>query len=222
MGRPRRDAPASPGIVGGDVPLRAKANASVTGVVVLGATGSVGARAADVLQEHPDRFRVLGLAAHSRGEELLALARRLSAPVIALVDEQAAEALRRRLVPGDPEVRSGEAGLLSLVAQPGVGTVLQATTGAAGLSASLETVLLGKRLALANKESMVVAGPLLLAAAKASGAAIVPVDSEHCALHQCLRAGSHAELRRLVLTASGGPFLRATKERLARATPAEA
>ena len=192
------------------------------GIVVLGATGSVGTRAADVLEQHPDRFRVVGLAAARRGAELLALARRLRARVIALVDEEAAERLRPSLAPGDPEVRSGEAGLLSLPAEPGVDAVLQATSGAAGLAASLETVRRGLRLALANKESLVVAGPLLTAAARATGAEIVPVDSEHCALHQCLRAGAPREVRRLILTASGGPFLRADAARLARATPAEA
>jgi 1-deoxy-D-xylulose-5-phosphate reductoisomerase len=194
----------------------------VTGVVVLGATGSVGTRAADVLAAHPERFRVVGLSARRNGPGLLALARRLSARVIALVDEEAADETRKVLVRGDPEVRSGEDGLLSLLAEDGVGTVLQATTGAAGLAASLETVRRGLRLALANKESLVVAGPLLTAAARASGAEIVPVDSEHAALHQCLRSGAPREVRRLVLTGSGGPFLGADAERLSRVTPEEA
>lgn len=192
------------------------------GVVVLGATGSVGAQAADVLEAHPDRFAVRGLASRGRGEELLALARRLRAPVVALVEAEAARALRARLRPGDPEVREGEAGLLSLVEDPGAEVVLQAISGAAGLASSLRAVALGKRLALANKESLVVAGPLLTATAARSGAEILPVDSEHCAIHQCLRAGRREEVRRLVLTASGGPFLGADAARLARVTPAEA
>jgi len=149
-------------------------------------------------------------------------ARRLGAPRIALVDAEAAEALRRDLRAGDPELRVGVEGVLSLVREAGVDTVLQAITGAAGLPASLETVRLGRRLALANKESLVLAGPLLTRAARASGAEIVPVDSEHCAIHQCLRAGAREEVSRLILTASGGPFLGATRERLARVTPAEA
>ena len=194
----------------------------MTGVVVLGATGSVGTRAADVIEAHADRFRAVALASRRRGPALLALARRLGSRVIALVDESAAEELRPALRPGDPEVRAGEAGLLSLLAEDGVDTVLQATTGAAGLPASLEAVRRGLRLALANKESLVVAGPLLVAAARESGAEIVPVDSEHCALHQCLRAGARREVRRLILTASGGPFLKDDAERLARVTPAEA
>ncbi len=192
------------------------------GVVVLGATGSVGTQAAEVLAAYPDRFRVLGLSARRNGTALLALARRLKAPVVALVDEDAAEEASRAAKPGDPEVRAGEDGLLSLLSLPGVDAVLQATSGAAGLKASLIAVEKGLRLALANKESMVVAGPLLLAAARASGAEIVPVDSEHAAIHQCLRAGRKEEVRRLVLTASGGPFLRASADRLAHVTPAEA
>ena len=193
-----------------------------TGVVVLGATGSVGTQAADVLEAHRDRFRVVALAAHRKGPELLALARRLGAPTIALVDLEAAEALRPALRPGDPELRAGEAGLLSLLAEPGVRTVLQAITGAAGLAASLEAARRGLRLALANKESMVVAGPLLVRTARAAGAEIVPVDSEHSAIHQCLRAGRPEEVRRLVLTASGGPFLHTEASRLASVTPTEA
>jgi 1-deoxy-D-xylulose-5-phosphate reductoisomerase len=194
----------------------------VTGVVVLGATGSVGTRAADVLASHPSRFRVLGLAARRNADALLAQARRLGAQVVALVDEEAAEGARRSLRRGDPEVRAGEDGLLSLLALDGVSTVLQATTGAAGLAASLEAARRGLRLALANKESLVVAGPLLVETARAAGATIVPVDSEHAALHQCLRAGAAREVRRLVITGSGGPFLGADAARLARVTPEEA
>lgn len=194
----------------------------MTGVVVLGATGSVGTQAADVLEAHRDRFSVEGLASGRRGPELLALARRLGCPRIALADPEAAASLRPSLRRGDPELLEGEDGVLALVAAPSVRVVLQATTGAAGLPASLLAARLGKRLALANKESMVVAGPLLVAAARASGAEILPVDSEHCAIHQCLRAGRAEEVRRLVLTASGGPFLHADKARLARVTPAEA
>ena len=194
----------------------------MNGVVVLGATGSVGTRAADVLAAHADRFRVEGLAALRNGDRLLDTARRLGAPRIALVDEEAAVALRSRLRPGDPELRSGTEGLLSLVRERGVDTVLQAITGAAGLEASLETARLGRRLALANKESLVVAGPLLVRVAREHGAEIIPVDSEHAAIHQCLRSGRPSEVRRLILTASGGPFLHAPRERLARVTPVEA
>jgi 1-deoxy-D-xylulose-5-phosphate reductoisomerase len=200
----------------------ARSTGSARGVVVLGATGSVGAAAADVLEEQAARFRVVGLAAARQGDRLLALGRRLGARVLALVDEEACDLLRRTLRPGDPEVRSGRAGVLSLLGERDVDVVVQGTSGAAGLEASLETVRRGKRLALANKESMVVAGPLLRAEASRTGAEIVPVDSEHCALHQCLRAGRPEEVRRLILTASGGPFRGRRTADLGRVTPAEA
>jgi 1-deoxy-D-xylulose-5-phosphate reductoisomerase len=191
-------------------------------VALLGATGSVGAAAADVLAQHPERFSVSGVASHRRGPELLALARRLHAPLLVLVDEEAARALAARLERGDPELRSGPQALLDLVGAPTTDVVLQAITGAAGLASSLEAARRGKRLALANKESLVVAGPLLTSLARRSGCEIVPVDSEHCALFQCLQAGSRAEVRRLILTASGGPFRGRRAAELAEVTPAQA
>jgi 1-deoxy-D-xylulose-5-phosphate reductoisomerase len=191
-------------------------------VVLLGATGSVGRAAADVLAEESGRFQVLGVAARRDGPRLLETARRLGAPRLALVEPEAAEALRPSLRAGDPEVRAGEEGLLSLLGERGVEVVLQAIAGAAGLRASLEAVDRGLTLALANKESLVVAGPLLTARARASGARIVPVDSEHAAIHQCLAGVAPEDVRRLVLTASGGPFRGRRPEDLARVSPAEA
>jgi 1-deoxy-D-xylulose-5-phosphate reductoisomerase len=182
----------------------------------------VGRSAVEVLLEDPSRFRVVGLSAATRGEDLLRLGRRLGARVLALSDEASAKALRPALRPGDPEVRLGGDGLLSLLAEDGVDVVLQATSGAAGLEASLEAARRGKRLALANKESLVVAGPLLVETARRHGAELVPVDSEHCAIHQCLRAGKASEVARIVLTASGGPFLGVPAERLRSVTPEEA
>lgn len=192
------------------------------GVVVLGATGSVGASAADVLEAHPERFVTRAVAAHRRGPELLAAARRLGARVAVLVDEQAAADARALLRPGDPELRAGEAALLDLVRDPATAIVVQAITGAAGLAASVEAARAGKRLALANKESLVVAGPLLMQVARQHGAEIVPVDSEHSALFQCLAAGRRQEVRRLILTASGGPFRGRAAASLGGVTPAEA
>jgi len=197
-------------------------SASLQGVVVLGATGSVGAAAVDVLEENRGRWSAVGLAAGRRGPELLALGRRLGARAIALVDEEAAEALRPSLRAGDPDLRAGQEGLLSLLALDGVDVVVQGIAGAAGLGASLEAVRRGHRLALANKESMVVAGPLLLEEARRSGADILPVDSEHSALFQCLHAGRREDVRRLVLTASGGPFRGRAAAALRDVTPAEA
>jgi len=192
------------------------------GVVVLGATGSVGASAADVLEAHPERFVTRAVAAHRRGPELLAAARRLGARVAVLVDEQAAADARALLRPGDPELRAGVAALLDLVRDPATAIVVQAITGAAGLAASVEAARAGKRLALANKESLVVAGPLLMQVARQHGAEIVPVDSEHSALFQCLAAGRRQEVRRLILTASGGPFRGRAAASLGGVTPAEA
>lgn len=192
------------------------------GVVVLGATGSVGASAADVLEAHPERFVTRAVAAHRRGPELLAVARRLGARVAVLVDEQAAADARALLRPGDPDLRAGEAALLDLVRDPATAIVVQAITGAAGLAASVEAARAGKRLALANKESLVVAGPLLMQVARQHGAEIVPVDSEHSALFQCLAAGRRQEVRRLILTASGGPFRGRAAASLGGVTPAEA
>ncbi len=192
------------------------------GVLLLGATGSIGTAARDVLLEHADRFRVTGLVARRRGSILLERARELGAPVIVLMDPESAERLRPQLVAGDPELRVGEAAVLDLVRDAATEIVLQGTSGAAGLRASIETVRAGKRLALANKESMVMAGPLLRVEAERSGAAILPVDSEHAALFQCLLAGGENEVRRLILTASGGPFRGRTAATLTDVTPEQA
>jgi 1-deoxy-D-xylulose-5-phosphate reductoisomerase len=192
------------------------------GVVVLGATGSVGRAALDVLASERERFRVVGLACRSRGASLLEAARRLGAARIALVDPEAAERLAPSLGRGDPELLVGPEGLEALVVADGVDVVVQGIAGAAGLAASLATLRAGRRLALANKESLVVAGPLLIAEARRTGATILPVDSEHSALFQCLQAGRAGEVRRLVLTASGGPFRGRTSTDLAGVTPAQA
>ena len=192
------------------------------GIAVLGATGSVGRAALDVIREQAPRFRPAVLAAHRRGVELLELARAAGAPHIVLVDEQAADDLRPHLRAGDPEVRAGANALVEAAARDDVDVVLHGISGAAGLPASLAAVRAGKRVALANKESFVVAGPLLLREARASGAVIVPVDSEHSALFQCLQSGRSGEVRRLVLTASGGPFRGRKAASLGSVTPAEA
>ena len=195
---------------------------STTGVLLLGATGSIGTAARDVLRAHANRFRVTGLVARRRGQILLERARDLGAPVIVLIDPESAERLRPSLEPGDPELRVGEEAVTDLIRDAATDIVLQGTSGAAGLAASLETIRVGKRLALANKESMVVAGPLLRAEAEKSGAVILPVDSEHSALFQCLLAGGETEVRRLILTASGGPFRGRSADSLQDVTPEQA
>ena len=192
------------------------------GVVVLGATGSVGGAALDVLAEQGGRFVARTLVARRRGQALLAAARTFGVGDIVLMDPDAASALRDRLQPGDPTLHVGLEAACAAVARDDVDVVLQGITGAAGLDTSLAALRAGRRLALANKESLVAAGPLLMHVARQAGAEIVPVDSEHAALHQALRAGRPDEVRRLVLTASGGPFRGRSRASLADVTPEEA
>lgn len=193
-------------------------------VVVLGSTGSVGTQALDVLAEHPDRFTVVGLAAG--GGDLALLARQLretGARRVAVADPDAAATLRRSL-PGmgvrRVEVLDGPDAAQRLTAEAGADVVLNAITGSRGLGPTLAALHAGSRLALANKESLVAGGALVTAAA--APGQIVPVDSEHSALAQCLRGGRADEVARLVLTASGGPFRGRTRAELDEVTVAEA
>ncbi|MCA9314931.1 MAG: 1-deoxy-D-xylulose-5-phosphate reductoisomerase [Planctomycetes bacterium] len=192
------------------------------GVAVLGATGSVGGAALDVLEQERARFRPVVLVAATQGDALLAAARRVGAPRIVLADPVVGAAWAERLGPDDPELAFGPEAVRAAAEAPDVDVVVQGITGAAGLEASLAAARSGKRIALANKESLVVAGPLLVRAAREGGATLLPVDSEHAALHQALRAGRPDEVRRLVLTASGGPFRGKKREDLLHVTPAEA
>ena len=191
-------------------------------VALLGATGSVGTAAVDVVRRHPDRFRIVAMAAGERGDALLGLGRGVGAETLVLMSEEAADSLRPNLRAGDPDLRTGSSALLEIVCDPRIDIVLQATSGAAGLEATLAAVRAGKHVALANKESLVVAGPLVMREARRFGAEIVPVDSEHSAIFQCLRAGSRDEVRRVILTASGGPFRGRHASTLSAITPAEA
>ena len=208
-------------------------------VAVLGATGSIGASALDVIARHPDRLRATLLAAGSNVDALLALCR-IHRPRHALIaDESGFAALRDGLRAAglDTRAHAGHAALDALVGGDACDTVIAAIVGAAGLSSTLAAARAGKRLLLANKESLVLAGELLTAAAREAGATIIPIDSEHNAIFQCLptaqeRIGvqclppAHAEaergLRRIQLTASGGPFRGMTRAQLADVTPAQA
>jgi 1-deoxy-D-xylulose-5-phosphate reductoisomerase len=191
-------------------------------VVVLGSTGSIGRQALDIAREHPDRIGVVGLAAN---RDVARLAEQIAAfqPEIFAVGDAEAGA---RLLREHPEWKSRCAGFgveaVSQVAATRAGIVLNGLLGYAGLRPSLAALAAGNDVALANKESMVVAGALLHAAAAATGARIVPVDSEHSAIDQCLRSGNRSEVRRLVLTASGGPFRTWSRDRMRAATLADA
>jgi 1-deoxy-D-xylulose-5-phosphate reductoisomerase len=188
-------------------------------VVVLGSTGSVGTQALEVVAAHPDRFTVAGLAAGGRDTDLLVRqVREHRVPRVAVASADTAAGLRERL-PG-VDVLAGPEAATELTATAGADTVLNGITGSVGLGPTLAALASGATLALANKESLVAGGALVTGAA--APGQIVPVDSEHSALAQCLRGGRADEVERLVLTASGGPFRGRRREELADVTVAQA
>jgi len=194
-------------------------------VAVLGATGSIGTSALDVIARHPQRLRACVLAAGSNAAALVELCRRHRPDHAVIADEAAFATLRDGLRDaGLPtQAHCGDEALEQLVAGDACDTVVAAIVGAAGLPSTLAAARAGKRLLLANKESLVLAGELLMQAAHAGGATIVPVDSEHNAIFQCLPdAHAHAGLRRILLTASGGPFRGRRREELGEVTPEQA
>jgi 1-deoxy-D-xylulose-5-phosphate reductoisomerase len=202
-------------------------------VVILGSTGSIGTQALDIARRNPARFRVAALAAGGGNPGLLASqAREFGAAAVAGADPSAAPAVESALkeqfsvtsaagspAPRLPEVLAGQDAVCQLAAWP-CDVVLNGVTGAAGLRATLAALDAGRTLALANKESLIIGGPLVTSRAKPGQ--IVPVDSEHSTIAQCLRAGANSEVKRLVLTASGGPFRGWPKDRLASVTPEQA
>ena len=196
------------------------------GVVVLGSTGSIGESTLDVLARHPDRFRLVAIGAHRSVEKLRQQILRYRPAYAALADEQAARDLKLRLADAAPHTRvlSGPEALLELATLPEAQCVMAAIVGAAGLPSTLAAARAGKRLLLANKESLVMSGPLLMQAVHEGGSTLLPIDSEHNAIFQCLPHGSRAGeapagVRRLLLTASGGPFRDLPAELIAAATP---
>ncbi len=179
---------------------------SVRKVALVGSTGSIGTQAVDVIRDDPDRFDVVALGARSSVEVLAAQAHELRPQVVAIADPGRAPELAR-LLPRGTEVLTGPEGLVAIAGSDvGADVVLNAVGGVAGLGVWLSARGAGRRLALANKESLIAGGAVVARVRETPGAEIVPVDSEHCALHQCLRAGSRSEVACLVLTASGGPF----------------
>ncbi len=189
------------------------------GVAILGSTGSIGASALAVLERHPERFRVVALTAHRSGAELARQVAR-HRPELAVLVEDDAYARLGSVPPA--RWRTGRDALLDAAMHPDVDVVINAVVGAAGLEATVAALSAGKRLALANKESLVVGGPLVLDALRSGGGELVPVDSEHSAILQCLAGAARSEVRRLLLTASGGPFRGWDAESLRAVTPAQA
>ncbi|HEX6370801.1 MAG TPA: 1-deoxy-D-xylulose-5-phosphate reductoisomerase, partial [Longimicrobium sp.] len=187
------------------------------GVSILGATGSIGASALAVLEQHPDRFRAVALTAHRRVDALRALVLR-HRPALAVLSDAQAPAGRE----GPTRWASGREALLEAATHPDADVVVNALVGAAGLEPTLAALQAGKRVALANKESLVCGGPLVMEAARRGGGELLPVDSEHSAILQCLAGSRPADVRRLVLTASGGPFRQMPPELLESVTPADA
>jgi 1-deoxy-D-xylulose-5-phosphate reductoisomerase len=194
-------------------------------IALLGATGSIGGSALDVVARHPDRYAIDALSAHDKVDALLGLCARFRPRVAVIADpahERAlADGLRALGLPC--EARAGADALDEVAADPRSDPVIAAIVGAAGVSSTMAAAHAGKRLLLANKESVVMAGALLMRAVAASGARLLPVDSEHNALYQCLPAnGGREGVRRLLLTASGGPFRGRPRAELAAITPDEA
>jgi 1-deoxy-D-xylulose-5-phosphate reductoisomerase len=200
----------------------------VRGLVVLGSTGTIGEKTLAVAAAHPERFRVAALAARANDDALFRQCERHRPDIAALLDAAAGARLAARVrAAGLPtRVLAGADALTTVATLPTAELVMAAIVGAAGLAPTLAAAAAGKQILLANKEALVLAGPLLIDAARRSGARILPIDSEHNAVFQCLLPreldASPRGVRRILLTASGGPFLRARREELAAATPEQA
>ncbi len=191
-------------------------------IAILGSTGSIGQSALSVVEAHPDRLRVVALAAGENAALVAEQVARFHPDTVGVATATAHNELKRRLagaVGPAPRLAVGREGLLAVATHPDVDLVLCATSGTAGLEAALAAIDAGKAIALANKEILVMAGALMVDAAERVGVTILPVDSEHNAVHQCLAGRDRGEVRRLVLTASGGPFRTWSPAELERATP---
>lgn len=188
-------------------------------LLILGSTGSIGRQALDLVREDRRGLAVAGLAARSSVDEVVAQVQEFAPPLVAMADPAAAAELEERLGPDGPAVLAGPEAALELIDAAAFEVAIHGIVGAAGLAPSLAVLRRGRTLGLANKESLVVGGDLVMDCAREHGTTIVPVDSEHSAVFQCLRGERLDRVRRVHLTASGGPFRRATLEELRGATP---
>src|SRR5499427_7626870 len=192
-------------------------------IAILGSTGSIGQSALSVIDAHADRLTVTGLAAGENADRLAEQIARYKPGIVAMSTAAAAERLRASGAMSNVRFAgTGRDGLVAVASDPSVDLVLCASSGTDGLEAVLAAIEAGKTIALANKEVLVMAGGLVTEAAVRKGVAILPVDSEHNAIHQCLHGREIAEVKRLVLTASGGPFRGRTAPELAGVSPADA
>ena len=189
-------------------------------IIVLGATGSVGEQALDVARRF--RMQVVAISANQNVARTEELAREFHVSAVAMADTRAAEDLKIRLRDTDIRVFCGSDGICEMIGAIPCDVVLNSIIGEAGLLPTLASIESGARLALANKESLVVAGEIVMEKAKKRGVEILPVDSEHCAIYQCLKSGAHKEVKKILLTASGGPFFGAKKEQLQNISAKEA
>ena len=192
-------------------------------IAILGSTGSIGRNALAVVDAHPDRLQVVALAAGQNVDLLVEQSQKYRPAVVAAGSVEARETLVSRLGSDGPRVLPpGREGLVEAATHPDVDVVLCASSGTAGLEAALAGIGAGKDIALANKEVLVMAGAMMIEAAHRRGVSLLPVDSEHNAIHQCLHRRRRDEVRRLILTASGGPFRTLDVDALARVTPEDA
>ncbi len=195
-------------------------------LAILGSTGSIGRQCLSVVESLPGRFGVVALAAGANLEELVGQIERHHPEVVSVGDAERADGLsqllREKGISPGPEIHHGREGMLAVAAHAKADMVVSAAVGVVGLEATYEAVKLGKTVALSNKEVLVAAGELVMAAAQKAGRELLPVDSEHNAVHQCLRGGAHGEVCRVVLTASGGPFRKTPLAALASVTPEQA
>jgi 1-deoxy-D-xylulose-5-phosphate reductoisomerase len=199
---------------------------SFTKLAILGSTGSIGRQCLSVVESLPGRFAVVALAAGSNLDELVGQIERHRPEVVSVANaakaDDLAQKLRAKGISVLPAIHYGREGMLAVGTHGAANMVVSAAVGVVGLEATYEAIKLGKTIALSNKEVLVAAGELVIAAAKKAGRELLPVDSEHNAVHQCLRGGERGEVRRLVLTASGGPFRKTPLAALQSVTPEQA
>ncbi|UOQ72092.1 1-deoxy-D-xylulose-5-phosphate reductoisomerase [Hymenobacter cellulosilyticus] len=191
-------------------------------VTLLGSTGSIGTQALDVIRAHPGRFQVTTLSAHSNAELLIRQAQEFRPAVVVIGDEQKYEAVKTALAGQATEVLTGITALTEVAGRPDTDIVLTAMVGYSGLLPTVAAIRAGKDIALANKETLVVAGQLITRLVKEHGVGLYPVDSEHSAIFQCLVGEERNPIEKIILTASGGPFRGRTAEQLATVTKAQA